>query len=129
MNAAAADGITPVACAAARGNDAAFEKLLRADADVRARSRSGDTPLMLAARGDHAVIVRKLVALRVGLDAQNAFGDTALILASQAGAGDVVDLLLQAGAKKTLRNRDGVAAADAAAARGFDAVAARIRSS
>ncbi len=81
------------------------------------------------ARGNHAVIVRRLVALRVGLDAQNAFGDTALILAGQAGASDVVDLLLQAGAKKTLRNRDGVAAADAAAARGFDAVAARIRSS
>jgi ankyrin repeat protein len=84
---------------------------------------------MLAARGNHALIVRRLVALRVGLDVQNTFGDTALILASQAGAGEVVDVLLGAGAKKTLRNRDGVAAADAAAARGFDAVAARVRSS
>ncbi len=84
---------------------------------------------MLAARGGHVAIVRKLIALRVALDAQNTFGDTALILASQAGAGDVVDMLLQAGAKTTLRNRDGMAAADAAAARGFDAVAARIRSS
>jgi ankyrin repeat protein len=84
---------------------------------------------MLAARGNHALIVRRLVALRVELDTQNKFGDTALILASQAGASDVVDMLLQAGAKKTLRNRDGVAAADAAAARGYDAVAARIRSS
>jgi ankyrin repeat protein len=75
------------------------------------------------------VIVRRLVALRVGLDVQNTFGDTALILASQTGAVDVVEMLLQAGAKKTLRNRDGVAAADAAAARGLDALAARIRSS
>jgi ankyrin repeat protein len=73
------------------------------------------------------LIVRKLVALRVALDAQNTFGDTALILAGQAGAAEVVDVLLAAGAKTTLRNRDGMAASDAAAARGFDAVAARIR--
>ena len=103
-------GMWHMLCAAARGNDAAFDKLLRAGAEVQALSRSGDTLLMLAARGNHAVIVRRLVALRVGLDAQNTFGDTALILASQAGAGDVVALLLQAGAKKSLRNRDGVAA-------------------
>jgi ankyrin repeat protein len=35
-------------------------------------------------------------------------------------------MLLKMGAKRTLRNRDGQSAADIAAARGFDALAARL---
>ena len=73
-------------------------------------------------------MVRKLLAAGPDINAQNAFGDTALIMASQAGASDVVDLLLKAGAKRSLRNRDGQAAADAALARGFDRIASLISS-
>lgn len=83
---------------------------------------------MLAARGGHAAVVRRLLEARVDVDAQNAYGDTALILASQANAPEVVDLLLRAGAHAALRNRDGLAAVDVANARGFDAVARRLRS-
>lgn len=64
--------------------------------------------------------------MRLARGAQNAVGDTALILAGQAGAADVADLLLKAGAKRTLRNRDGQSAADVAEARGFDSLAARL---
>jgi ankyrin repeat protein len=81
---------------------------------------------MLGARGGHTQTVRVLLGAGLELNAQNAVGDTALILATQAGASDVAELLLKAGAKRTLRNRDGQSAADVAAARGFDALAARL---
>ena len=51
-------------------------------------------------------------------------GDTALILASQSGDLESVQALLAAGASRKLRNRDGVAAADAAKARSFDGLVA-----
>jgi ankyrin repeat protein len=47
-----------------------------------------------------------------------------LILASQSGSVETVQALLDGGASRKLRNRDGVAAGDAARARSFDRVAA-----
>jgi ankyrin repeat protein len=127
IDAADASGVTPAACAAARGNSAVLERLARAGADLRQRDRSGDTLLMLAAQAGQAEVVQQLLAAGgQDLNAQNELGDTALILASRAGAGEVVDQLLMAGAKRALRNRDGQAAADAATARGFDRIASRI---
>jgi ankyrin repeat protein len=72
-------------------------------------------------------VVHRLLASRVDVDAQNRAGDTALILATRAGDVDAVAALLAAGAKRQLRNRDGVAAVDAAKELSFDAVAALVR--
>ena len=79
---------------------------------------------MLAAAGGHAAVVRRLLASAAPTDLQNGHGDTALILASQSGDLESVRALLAAGASRKLRNRDGVAAADAAKARSFDGLVA-----
>jgi ankyrin repeat protein len=59
-------------------------------------------------------------------NAQNRQGDTALILASQSGNLATVEALLDAGASRKLRNREGVAAGDAAKAHGYANVVAVI---
>jgi ankyrin repeat protein len=46
-----------------------------------------------------------------------------LIAASRNGFNDICRLLVSAGANRALRNRDGTSAADAAASRGFTALA------
>jgi ankyrin repeat protein len=79
---------------------------------------------MLAAAGGHSAAVRRLLASSAPTDAQNRHGDTALILASLYGNTEVVQALVAAGASRKLRNRDGVAASDAAKARNFGNVVA-----
>jgi hypothetical protein len=79
---------------------------------------------MLAARGGHSATVRRLIAAGADANAQDRLGDTALILASQLGSVETVQALLDAGASRKLRNRDGVAASDAARARSFGGVLA-----
>jgi ankyrin repeat protein len=61
------------------------------------------------------------------VNVQNSAGDTALILASRAGDVDAVAALLASGARRQLRNRDGVAAIDAARAHGLEAVAVLVK--
>ena len=68
-------------------------------------------------------MVRALLARSPDLDIQNGGGDTALIAASRNGFNDICRLLVSAGANRALRNRDGTSAADAAASRGFTALA------
>jgi ankyrin repeat protein len=78
---------------------------------------------MLAATTGQVPIVRRLVAASANLNDQNRHGDTALILASRSGHSEAVKVLVDAGASKAIRNREGVAAADAARMRGFDGIA------
>jgi len=68
--------------------------------------------------------VGRLLTAGADANAQNRLGDTALILASLSGNVETVQALLDHGASRKLRNRDGVAASDAAKARSFDGVVA-----
>ncbi|NNL35160.1 MAG: ankyrin repeat domain-containing protein, partial [Silicimonas sp.] len=90
------------------------------------------TALIAAAHLGHVEVVRRLIAAGAPLDHVNNLHWTAVIEAVVLGDGGpdhqaVLDALLDAGADRTLADRDGVTPLEHAEARGFTAMAARLR--
>lgn len=105
---------------AARGGHVAVGKLLldtglspdRANSDM-------ETPLMAAAMNGHADFVALLIENGAEVNKQDKFGRTPLLLAAKYGDHpEVVKALLKAGADKSVKDKDGLAAADYAVFRG-----------
>lgn len=68
--------------------------------DPNLADAAGNTLLITAAREDQPKVVAELIKQRgIKLDARNAAGDSALMLASLRGYGEIVELLLNAGAQ------------------------------
>ncbi|MBV9880194.1 MAG: ankyrin repeat domain-containing protein, partial [Gemmatirosa sp.] len=104
VNAAQGDGMTALHWAAERGDSAMVSALLRARADVGARTRIGSyTPLHLAARTGNPATVRALLAASSDVRATTSGGATALHLAAAAGNADAVRALLAKGADANAR--------------------------
>ena len=91
--------------------------LVEAGAEVRATDDEGNTCLIIAAYFGYTEIVRYLLCLSDVHD-RDAEGDTALHLAAHQKLPDVVKLLLEHGADKSLCNEAGETALDNAAAGG-----------
>lgn len=119
---------TPLLAAIRAGSPPAVMQLLEAGAAVDSRGGDSESPLRIAAGAGQARIVALLLERRPQLDAVDAFGDTALMAAARKGDLDVCVRLLGAGANPRLRNRERATAADLAEARGFAALAQRLRS-
>jgi ankyrin repeat protein len=90
--------------------------LIRAGTDVDAVDRRGMTAMYEAAYGDwgNQTAIRTLLELGADPDPVDDDGDTPLLLAAANGATECVQVLLQAGADPTRRNRKGRSALDAA---------------
>ena len=96
------------------------EMLLRAGADVNMPSKeTGDTPLIFASRSIDPFeigarpmphLVRLLLKHKPELNRRNKAGETALIAAVTRGNGEIVELLLKAGADYRLRDKNGMTA-------------------
>ena len=90
---------SPVADAAMRGEAAVVRSLIAEGADVNAPQGDGMTALHWAARNRDLPLVRVLLEADADVGAGTRIGHyTALHLASEAGAGEVVEALLGAGA-------------------------------
>jgi ankyrin repeat protein len=98
VNAAEADGTTPLHWAVTHDDEALVDQLLRAGARVQAANRYGVTPLRLAAVNGNAAIVERL--LEAGADPNTAMpdGETVLMTAARTGAAGALRALLAAGA-------------------------------
>jgi ankyrin repeat protein len=97
VNAANADGDTPLMYAAMYSTPATLELLLDRGAEPKAKTPAGTTALMLATADSEKV--RLLLAKGANVNAQSVTGRTALLIAaSRSGSGDVVRLLLAKGA-------------------------------
>jgi ankyrin repeat protein len=104
VNVPQGDGMTALHWAADRGDSTIAIELLRAKADVRARTRIGAyTPLQIAARTGNPAVVRALLAAGSDVKATTTSGATALHLAAAAGNADVVAALLSKGADPNAR--------------------------
>ena len=123
VNAAQADGTTPLHWAVDRDRPDIVQMLIRAGADVKASNRYGATPLWLASINGNVKTVAML--LEAGADASSANGDgeTALMVAARTGKAEVVTLLLTRGANANAKeNWRGQTALMWAAAEGHAAV-------
>lgn len=95
VNAMLPEGMTALHQAAERGDSASAAALLRAGANVNAKTRIGDyTPLHIAARVGAADVVRALLAAGADAKAVTTSGATALHFAAAAGDASIVSALL-----------------------------------
>ena len=104
VNAPQGDGMTALHWAADHGDSAMAAELLRARANVSARTRIGSyTPLHIAARTGNPAVVRALLSAGSDAKATTTSGATALHFAAAAGNPDIVKALLSKGADPNAR--------------------------
>ncbi len=96
--------------AAVEGNHERVEELLGSGVDPNEPDSQGFTPLHFAAQAYEPAIVARLLASGAVVDAVNGVGNTPLGLAvfNSQGRGEVISLLLGAGADPHHPNRAGV---------------------
>jgi ankyrin repeat protein len=100
-------GVTPLSLAAAGGSESMIDALMQRGADIAAAERTlpdGQTLLMLAARAGNAAAVSRLAAHGDVNAHERRLGTTALMWAAQADRGDVIAVLLRAGADVNARS-------------------------
>ena len=92
-------GVTPLLEASRTGDAVMVDALLQGGADPSRAHPEGETPLMAAARAGSLPAVRALLTRGADVNAAERFQQTsALMWAAAEGHGDVVDVLLEAGA-------------------------------
>ena len=128
IDAADRAGVTPLLAAIRAGNENLVRSLVEAGAAVDARKDARDPPLRVAAEVGNRAAVELLLERKADVDATDQFGETALMAAARSGDEALCGKLLSAGANPRLRGRDRSTAGDIAAARGFTALAERLRS-
>ena len=99
VNAADGDGSTALHWAAANGDVALTQALLKAGASVAAVTRIGAiTPLFMAARNGNPAVVEALLKAGARANEANGNGTTVLMMAAASGSAPAVTLLLDHGA-------------------------------
>jgi uncharacterized protein len=114
------------------GDVAVLREVLRANPDLKRTNRFGGTALIPAADRGHVEMVRALLQTGVEIDHVNDLGWTALLEAVILGDvgpahHEIVRLLVAAGARTDLADRDGVTPLAHARSRGYDEVAELLR--
>ncbi len=103
VNAAAADGMTPLHWAVLRDDLETATLLIRAGADPKAATRYGVRPLALAAANGAAPVIVALAEAGADVNAASPEGETPLMLAARVGRVDAIDALLGRGAAVNAR--------------------------
>ena len=112
------------------GSVAMLREVLRGDPDLGATNRYGGVALIPASDRGHVDYVRAILAeTSIDVDHVNNLGWTALLEAVILGDGgrahvEIVRLLLDAGADRSLADRDGVTALEHARSSGYDEMVA-----
>jgi len=114
---------TPWLVTGVTGSVAMLEALLPADPDLTIRNRYGGVSVIPASERGHVDYVRRVVETGVDVDHVNDLGWTALLEAVILGDGgprhqEIVRILLDAGADRSIADRDGVTALEHARDRG-----------
>ncbi len=123
---------TPWLVTGVTGSAAMLEALLPADPTLTIVNRFGGTSLIPASDRGHVDYVRRVLKTSIDIDHVNRLGWTALLEAVILGDGgrnhqEIVRLLLDAGADRSIADRDGVTALDHARTRGHAAMVRLLR--
>ena len=118
----------PLIEAAARGDVAEADGLLRRGASVRATDAQGRTPLVAAAYGNHVDVARLMLAAGGDPDEKDATVQSAYLIATSEVGDDpaLLDLLLDAGATAESRDSFNGTGLIRAAERGYPRIIARL---
>jgi uncharacterized protein len=103
VNAAEADGTTPLHWAVRADRFDLVQALLQAGAQAGAVNRYGVAPLALAATNGHAGIIQALLDAGASASTASAEGESVLMTAARTGRPDAVTLLLDRGADVNAR--------------------------
>ena len=119
---------TPWLVTGVTGSVSMLEILLPAQPDLTIRNRFGGTSLIPAGERGHVDYVRRAVRTRIDIDHVNDLGWTALLEAVILGDGsepyqDIVRILLDAGADRSIPDGNGVTAIEHARDQGQDRIA------
>ena len=117
---------TPLCISVANGHLQIFARLLRRGANPHAKDKNGMIPLHIAAKRGNVDAVKSLLKTldtgRGNIDERDNAGNTPLLYAVQTGKGDLVKVLLLAGADASARNRQGETSLDIAQKLGHNAI-------
>ena len=120
------DRNNPLLVTGETGSVAMLREVLRGDPDLGATNRYGGVALIPASDRGHVEYVRAILSeTEIDVDHVNRLGWTALLEAVILGDGgpdhvEIVRLLLDAGADRSIADRDGVTALEHARERGYD---------
>ena len=98
---------TALIFAAAEGNGALCDELLRAGANPNAVNTYGNTPLIMAVQSGDLPTVERLLITGLELESRNERGNTALLYAAYQGRTAIAERLIWAGADVDARNDHG----------------------
>lgn len=98
INAANAEGATPLYIASKDGHLDVIKALIEKSANIDAANTSGLTPLHIATRNGYLDVVNALIEKGANINATEARGITPLHMAAQNGHFDVVNALIEKGA-------------------------------
>jgi ankyrin repeat protein len=114
---------TALMIAARHGNLGIVKTLLKAEANINARSRYGDTPLTAATYFCHPNVAEFLIEQGADVNAKNeGYGSTPLMLAAECNNVEIVKALLERGARINEKNKKGMNAVTAASIKGHKEV-------
>lgn len=109
------DGDTPLHRAAARGHTTLVDFLLSAGANPNSVNDQASTPLLYTVANGHVETAKALIGAGANPDiAETRFGTTPLMEATRKGNVDLVKLLVESKADKSVRDRSGETALDKA---------------
>src|SRR6185503_11741572 len=118
----AEQGQTALMWAVAQKHPEAADVLIKAGADIKARSKAGFTPLLFAARVGDAESAKLLLAAGADINEKAPNGMTPLVLASASGQEDVGIVLLDSGADVNARDELGATALHYTVTKGITAL-------
>jgi ankyrin repeat protein len=114
---------TALTIAARHGNLGIVKTLLKAGADINARTKYGDTPLTAATCFCHANVAEYLIERGADVNVKNdGYGSTPLMLASECNDVEIVKALINKGANVNEKNKKGANALTAATIKGHKEV-------
>ena len=125
VNTADENGETPLMLAAIKGRLDWVQTLVKKGARI---NKEGWTPLHYACSGPDKGVAAWLLTQGAEIDSRSPNGSTPMMLAARYGPYDLAEVLLKAGADASLRNEQGLTAADFAQAAERPDLAKKLRS-